>query len=232
MLAECFTRVGYHAGDELIPPGPSNPHGFFEDQRINRINDELLRHRHEPMDDVPDRLLWAVGHSPATSTRAVDDTLIDEMTAVLPPSPSVVKDPRMSFTLPFWRPLIRTSLVVVMVRAPAEVLESLAAMAAREPEYFDGLVVDETSVGRLWASTYDSILRWADSDTVFVADSTVRDGSALDMLSARTGAPLSAGSVDHALHRQRTERRRSLVTVPSDLWDEIRRRCVDDLTPR
>jgi hypothetical protein len=141
----------------------------------------------------------------------------------------VIKDPRLSFTLPFWAPTLEPCVVIVMVRPPAEVFESLRTMAGREPDYFDGHVVDETSVSRMWTSTYRAILSWADEHTVFVDESNVRNGTALDMVSARVAVPLSGASVDPRLHRHRADAARSLPSVSDEIWHAVRARCDADL---
>jgi len=232
MMAECFTRSGYHAGTNLIPAGPSNPHGFFEDPAVNRLNDVLLKRWFRTATPVPDRLLWLGTHEQSRTAPHRDEDILDDMLAAMPSSPWMIKDPRLSFTLPFWTPVLDPCVVIVMVRPPAEVFESLRTMASREPHYFEGHVVDAESVGEMWASTYRAILTWADQHTVFVDESTVRNGAALEMVSAKVAMPLGGGSVDPGLHRHRIDAGLSLPSVPLEIWEAVRARCDDDLGVR
>ena len=43
LVAGILHQLGVHMGDNLIPPRPDNPKGFFEDERVVQINDTILR---------------------------------------------------------------------------------------------------------------------------------------------------------------------------------------------
>src|SRR5262249_21790216 len=42
MLAGMLRLAGYYMGEHLVPADPSNPKGYFEDDEVNAINEELL----------------------------------------------------------------------------------------------------------------------------------------------------------------------------------------------
>lgn len=232
MLAECFIRAGYHTGDDLIPASESNPHGFFEDLEVNRLNDRLLRRHFAPSMPVPDRLQWLGAHQ-SISRRDDAGHLIDldDMRAAVPPSPFVIKDPRLSWTFPLWRPVVASAVVIVMVRSPGEVFDSLVEMSTREPGYFGGHVVDEVSVGQMWTSIYTNILQWAEAPTIFVRETDVRDGTALAMLSHRCGVTLNQSGIDPELHRQHHTSTAAFPAVADTLIVDVNERCDKDLRP-
>ena len=42
LVAGLFRNAGFHMGDNLYRPRPSNPKGFFEDVAVNGLNDDLI----------------------------------------------------------------------------------------------------------------------------------------------------------------------------------------------
>src|SRR5262249_31431903 len=42
MLAGTLGQAGYYRGEHLVPADEANPKGYFEDDEINAINEELL----------------------------------------------------------------------------------------------------------------------------------------------------------------------------------------------
>jgi hypothetical protein len=202
MLAEIFTSGGYHAGRDLIPASSSNPHGFFEDIRVNRRNDELLASLRlaRPGRRLARDLWWMealegpVGHT--------DGTIGADL---VPPTPFVMKDPRFVYTGPAWAATWGAPLVIVVVRPVAEVTRSLVAMANREPALFSSMPPSTGAfrrhVAAMWRSMYGSVLDWADDDAVFVTEEGVRTGRVVAGLGRLSGAALTIDTVDRSLHR-------------------------------
>ncbi len=127
--ARALSLLGVSLGDEqaMMPPGPDNPAGYWEIQRIKEFNDELLSHlggawdfppllepgweRDTTLEPFRDRASAIVGE---TFTRDLDDT-----------TPLAIKDPRISLLMPFWRMVVQVTPGIVMVRSPHEVARSL-----------------------------------------------------------------------------------------------------------
>ena len=108
--------------DQLMPPAADNPEGFWESLAFSHVNDCILGQLGGRWDLPPDPLPgWEVL------------PLLDpwrEMAGGLPESlklksPWGWKDPRNSLTLPFWRSLWPDLKVIVCVRNPLEVANSL-----------------------------------------------------------------------------------------------------------
>jgi hypothetical protein len=228
MLAEIFTAAGYHAGLDLIPGSPSNPHGFFEDIRVNRLNDDLMTSLQPSRPDrrLPRPLWWMESFDGPIATG--DDERCHEL---VPPAPFVTKDPRFVYTGPGWRAAWGTALVIVMVRPVDDVTRSIAAMAAREPRHFSAMPVDhvefERHVASMWRAMYRSALAWVDDDAVFVTERSVRTGSALEGLGQLAGAELRSATVDGSLHRHGAGPRATMpIRSAVDDGDDVTRRLL------
>ena len=124
-----------------------------------------------------------------------------------PPRLRSLKDPRFCVTLGAWRPALRpaTSFVAV-VRNPAEVAMSLAAMARRDPTYYDGFEVTPTVALALWAAAARRVLRLRRDGRWFVVDhASLLNGSAVVPLGRFVGRGLDPNQVKADLHRSRSE---------------------------
>jgi hypothetical protein len=131
-ITRLIALMGAHAGapEELLPADADNPKGFWERRDVLACNRELLRlngcvwHRTERWDDehlapTPPALL------------AQMQAIAAELSAH---TPCVVKDPRFCLTLPYWRALWPQPVVVVVHRAPGEIVQSLAQRNAMPSE--------------------------------------------------------------------------------------------------
>jgi glycosyltransferase involved in cell wall biosynthesis len=109
--------------DGLLPPDDrDNPRGYWERLEVMDLNNELLARLSGSS--------WAPPPLPAgwESSPELDDVR-DRARSVLdgfdPSRVWVVKDPRLSLTLPFWLPLVDKSAALVCVRSPRDVAASL-----------------------------------------------------------------------------------------------------------
>ena len=149
-VTRILTLLGAVAGDPRnhLQAGPAgNPHGYFEQNEVIALNDELLAalggHRLFPPPTDP-------GWERDPKFEPLRGAATELLERLLQPGPPVIKDPRLSFTLPFWIPLLRTPRAVVCVRHPDEVLAS-------QDRGFHG-VVDRAHMVRRWLSFTASAL--------------------------------------------------------------------------
>ena len=229
MLAGLFVDAGHHAGRRLIPPTPSNPAGFFEDLDVNAANDSLLEAvADETVEGTvapPRSLRWLGAYR-----RPVRDAGGLDLAPLVPPRPFVLKDPRLCYSLPAWRPVLGDAAVVVIVRRPDEVVASVGSMRDREPETFAGFEVTEAHLRAMWVAMHEAVLAWADEpgapDVVFVRCDRVRDGSALERLGDLAGVHLGGGSVRADLHRERDAGGGAAGdAVTARMWARLVERC-------
>ena len=121
LLAEC----GVHFGepDQLIPPNPENPSGFWENIKVRELNDALLMatgcdwdhiSRFDPA-NIPDEQLDYFAEESKAILEALDEHPI-----------SGIKEPRMCVLTSVWAPILIDSVDVFVYRHPAEIAKSLA----------------------------------------------------------------------------------------------------------
>jgi hypothetical protein len=158
LIARLLNLCGLDLGpaDQLMPPAPDNTEGFWECVPFFRVNEEILRELGGQWDRPPQPLPgWE-------SERLLNPWR--ELAGGLPGTlglkePWGWKDPRNSLTLPFWNELWPDLRVVVCVRNPLEVANSL-------------LQRDRFTFGKslkLWHEYNQRILRCVPSETVIIS---------------------------------------------------------------
>lgn len=218
MLAGILHEAGYFMGDSLHKPRESNPKGFFEWYRINRINEEILA-RHDRCGPLG-RILGRAGRTtvacPGTNQRwlallprnaSVSDPgpgLAGEMAAATTRQPFCYKDPRFCYTLPAWRPFLPPETRFICIfRDPAATAASILKECRSQP-YLRGLRITRSIALRVWVRMHEAVLGQHDltpGGIMFLHYDQVLDGSALPALSDRLGAALRPGFADAALQR-------------------------------
>jgi hypothetical protein len=107
----------------LLADALDNPRGYWEQRAVVDVNNELLA-RLSGSSSTPPAL------QPGWERRPDLDDLRERAGDILsrfdPACVWAVKDPRLSLTLPFWRPLVDESAAVISLRAPRDVAASLA----------------------------------------------------------------------------------------------------------
>lgn len=145
LVAQLLRELGWDVGpaSDLMPAKPDNPRGFVEHLPAVRLNDRLL-YRLGGTWSAPPAL------PPGWAERRDLDDLREEaarITASLRARGSarvLLKDPRFSLTLPFWRTVTDIERTLLVLRAPDEVVASLQH---RDDE------LEEATAAALW-NTY------------------------------------------------------------------------------
>jgi hypothetical protein len=130
--AGCLAKAGYFMGNALIPARVSNPDGVFEDYYVRSVNEEILsfvvprRHASDKAcRDIPEQWQrWLARLSVETvmpSNPAVEKQIQD----LLVTEPYCFKDPRLTYTLPVWRPHLKDTVFVCLFRDPATTAASM-----------------------------------------------------------------------------------------------------------
>lgn len=126
MVSRVNNLCGLYLGpeSELSTPAWDNKEGFWENAHFVAINDRILA-QFDAGWDLPPTLSEDWRSRPEITTlRTEAAALIDRF---LPREPWGWKDPRNSLTLPFWTDLIPSLQVLICVRNPLEVAQSLHA---------------------------------------------------------------------------------------------------------
>ena len=127
-VAGTAVRLGLAPPRRPLPAAPDNPTGFYEPASVAIVNHELMRSLghswHDSLSFLPGRLdhdtfssAWLPLMTGALEAEFENDAAF------------VMKDPRLSLTLPFWLPALRSVgaavAVLLVIRHPAEVARSL-----------------------------------------------------------------------------------------------------------
>jgi len=186
--------------EELVPSSRLNPAGFWENERIVELDDELLAALGGDAWSPP---VLADGWEQATELdglRARAASLVGSLTE----GTEIVgwKDPRLSLTLPFWRTVTPITHVVHCLRDPSEAAPSFARWHP----------LDIEDAGELWLRCVVSACRAAPEQLLVVYDDVLAEPAAVARrLATALGLPDPAaetlaeveGTVDPELHRFR-----------------------------
>jgi len=135
-VARGLMALGVGFGDNLLPPGPENPTGFWEDLDVIRINESILAAAGLAWNSLSpiDATFWERDGLSALRREAVN--LVRSRLARFPHWG--FKDPRTSRTLPFWQAVFADIGVAdsytITVRNPKSVAHSLQRLAGFETE--------------------------------------------------------------------------------------------------
>ncbi len=238
LVAGMLHQAGYYMGEKLHLPRDSNPKGFFEWYRINRINEDILAaHDRRGVKerffrtvlkkrtvDFPGRSQrWLMAIPENVPVAAVPAGLEAEMRAVLIHEPYAYKDPRFSYTLPAWAPHLKAGTVFLCVfRDPAVTVASILK-ECRSQEYLADLLISRRAAYRVWIAMYRHIvdrLLPRFKDIQFVHYRQILDGSAIGRLEQALQAKLDGNFADPRLARTRSRDR-----VPRAAADLYARLC-------
>ena len=124
MVSRLLNLCGLYLGPEsdLLPPAQDNPEGYWENKHFVGINDRLLAHLNAGWDLAPAVPKGWETHPEIDALRKESLELIERFSQH---EPWGWKDPRNSLTLPFWTHLMPNLKVLIVLRNPLEVAQSL-----------------------------------------------------------------------------------------------------------
>jgi hypothetical protein len=213
VLEGCGTDLGGPA--HFAPPAPDNRDGYWEDLRFLAINERILDRfggawDHPPV--LPRGWEWSAG---LEAERRDAEALVGSRA-----EPWGWKDPRSSLTIPFWRRLIPGMKVVVCVRNPLEVADSLRARGYTSERF--GLA--------LWEAYHQAIEQTVDSSfglvthyESFLADPRAELERVLGFLGLEPSPALREAVLASASPGSRHQRRTSAEVEASGLSEAGKR---------
>jgi FkbM family methyltransferase len=199
MLEGCGVDLGGPAN--FAPPAPDNRDGYWEDLRFVALNDRILEKFQGAWDHPP--VL-----PPGWETSASLDTERRDAEAVLRwrAEPWGWKDPRNSLTIPFWRSLLPAMRVVICLRNPFEVADSLRARGYTSERF--GLSLWE-AYHRALEETVDGSFGLVTHYESFLADPEAELDRVLAFLGLQPSPAVRKAVVASALPGARHQRRSS-----------------------
>jgi hypothetical protein len=213
-VAGLFAESRRFMGDDLHPPRPSNPRGFFESGRINRLNERILLpylprpYRYGSIDygaDAPRRThtwLARIGPDVEVVATAPERAQIREFTAN---APFCYKDPRFTYTIHEWVAAVGVPhRVICAFRHPAVVAQSIINEVTGTA-YLHDLAISVNQAFEVWALQYGRVVdRHADGNWLFVSFDSLLSGAGLKAVANFTGERLRDDFVTRELDRTRT----------------------------
>ncbi|MGZ4693994.1 MAG: sulfotransferase family protein [Acidimicrobiales bacterium] len=140
LAARMLSLLGVSLGsaEGLLPPGPDNPAGYWENKSIQEFDDELLAALGGSWDQPPVLVPgWEAGPDLGPhrqrARQILDTDFTLDGTAAADARWIGFKDPRVSLLLPFWRTVLPIDTTIVVVRDPREVAGSLASRNEIDP---------------------------------------------------------------------------------------------------
>ena len=192
VLARAMGTLGGEFGERLMPPVAGvNDKGFFEDVDVNAINEELLKAAGSDWYSMMPIDLDCIDASLLDRLQTKAITVLREKCA--DNDTFVLKDPRLTRLVPFWRPVFACLnlrvVYVVAVRSPISVTKSLARVHhfAEEKSYI------------LWLAHLVAALEdTRDQERIFVDYDLLMDAPAreLSRVSEATGLPQHAEGLE------------------------------------
>lgn len=124
MIARLLNLCGLYLGEagDLLNPKPDNPEGYWENIKFLQINEAILSHLRGGWDLPP---IMETGWEKAPELAPIQTQAQELLRQFEGHEPWGWKDPRNSLTLPFWLRLIPDLKVIICVRHPLEVAQSL-----------------------------------------------------------------------------------------------------------
>lgn len=124
MVARMLNLCGLYMGppEEFMKPRPDNPKGFGENRRFVALNEDILVQMGGDWDCPPDLSEGWESKPELGHFRQRAEELIKSFCGH---EPWGWKDPRNCLTLPFWKSLLTDMKVIICIRNPYEVAESL-----------------------------------------------------------------------------------------------------------
>ena len=212
MLTRMFS-TSHYCGDDYISPRECNPTGFFEDSRVNHLNNRLvwrhaciclparLRLPGQPANrDIS--LLWLATPSSSLHLGAPKET-DSVMRELISQQPFCYKDPRFSYTLRFWEPFLPpdTGRVVVFRQRS----RTVASMQRELDEAYAKTNVTDEYLTHHWNTSYRRLLSASQKNReqwFFLSYDDLLSGAAIPSLERFTNSPLDASHIDQ--NRSRT----------------------------
>lgn len=217
MVGGVLAQAGYFMGDHLWPGEVGNPKGFFEDQEVNTVNEEILAQVTPKRPNWPRRpwklkhALWA--HRPIHMQRWLSCVPV---AAVIPSTstielriqrltarePYCFKDPRFSYTLPTWRPFLRNTVFVCVFRDPSVTARSILKECA-DAEYLREFRINYQRAVNVWVLMYSHILERhvLEGEWLFIHYNQILTGDGMDRLEKFLGVPVDRSFPDASLQR-------------------------------
>jgi hypothetical protein len=166
MIAGMLAKADYYWGDNLYPARDSNPKGFFEDPEINDINETILSQialRRPPFignfifRSIPTYGQRWLSRIPLKKKFTSDDAIRNRIFLATSRVPFCYKDPRFSYTLDVWRPILQNVVYICVFRHPAVTAQSIIK-EVKTSEHLKNFRISFYGALKVWTQIYLHVL--------------------------------------------------------------------------
>lgn len=167
MVANLFFEAGYYLGDNYLGEKNSNPKGFFEDYTVNTVNENIIS---TVVKDIPEKIRRRVYPSYtfyrarwlARLKKGLNYQLSEKdklsIEKLLTNTPFCYKDPRFSYTLPVWLPILpKNTYYLCIFREPQNTAMSIVK-ECKSSEALAPLKMNFKIALDVWYKMYDNII--------------------------------------------------------------------------
>jgi tetratricopeptide (TPR) repeat protein len=165
MIARILNLTGLDLGpeDELLPAGEGNPHGFWQNQQLDQITEDVLLQLSGGWDILLPQFEEDWHKSKAIALAY--DRAHQAISQLAGTQPWGWKDPRASIVIPFWHTVLDDLKTVICLRHPQEVALSLSKRVGSTQsfnyhlwlEYYRRILNDTTADTRI-ITHYDAFI--------------------------------------------------------------------------
>jgi len=244
MAAGLFRNTGAHFGNRPLDSSVSNVKGYYEDQQINNVNNQVINRmmRGTAWDQVRERFrapvqrdarCWWMATPAKVPDVAVPPITLERMRPNLERQPFCLKDPRFSTTLKAWMPhLPEGTRFLAVFREPGKVVDSMLR-DARE-KYDPPLPTRAKDAATAYLRVYTRLLdEWSDTESwMFVDFNDLINGDAIDALEAFAQTAVDRSEIDPSISRAKAvpDTSSALMRRCNALFDRLRERAERDIT--
>ena len=229
MITGCLAGAGYFCGDNYLGKNNSNPKGFFEDYEVNQINEAILDRYHYNIPERVRRVLFPaypfynarwLARVPLTKKITCSPEIETHILRVIRHTPFCYKDPRFSYTLPAWIPLLPADTAFVCVfRHPRDTAMSIVKECRNSPA-LTPLRMSKQIALNVWDKMHQHILKnYKRSEHkeqwFFIHFDQVLNGTRLSALADFLHANVDLSFPEKKYNRTRTLRQETFVPIKS-----------------
>jgi len=178
LLTGMLAQSGFHLGDnyDYLNKNNANPKGYFEDYEVNTVNEDILDKTIFGMPIFLKKILtpratfyrarW-LATIPVRKKINTKETINERISDLIKKNPFCYKDPRFSYTLPVWKPLIEQNNIkikyLVVYRDPRKTANSILR-ECQESSALGSLKMDVKRALKVWQLMYEHILKNYEQD--------------------------------------------------------------------
>jgi len=200
MAAGLLNNKKYFMGNDLIPPSPANPKGFFESSFINININEAILSKCKPK--VARGHWWLTALDTSTIITSTP-TIRSHIRRLVSKQPFCFKDPRFCYTVQLWRPFLpKNTKFVCIFRDPLATSTSMEK-ERQSAKYLRNLKFGKPDAFEVWYWMYRWILdiHSKKGDWIFISYENLLYGSGCNILSEFLDTSINTSFRDRKLDR-------------------------------